>query len=180
MNVSDRITELLNHYNLKAGDFATSIDVTPATISNLRNGKTSLTSSIAQKIKNTYPELNFQWILLGEGNMFQSTENKMDKTGYSVTKPYSDELFPIESEEQGAIVESEPVKKVEVHEPQQQPVVNNTTKVNPMVKTIVQTVSPNVKTIEVPVPAKQRTIEKIIIYYNDKTFEEYDLTKCKI
>lgn len=171
MNISERIVAIINHYNLKAGDFAASINVAPATISNIKNGKTGITAQIAQKITNTYPELNFQWILLGEGSMFQSNDNQSSKATIWGAKPHSDELFPVDAEEEP---ENSNLTQENV---QPRPVVNNPINKEAIPKSTTEVIKE--KIVKEPA-ANYRSIEKIIIYYSDKTFEEYDMTKCKL
>lgn len=171
MNISERINTLLQFCNLKAGEFADSIDVAPATISNLKNGKTSLTASIAQKIVSAYPEVNFQWILLGEGPMLKDNENKIDSSNYPSNRPFSDELFPIESESKTEIIKSQPVQI-------EKKAIDLSAK--PVITTRVSEETSRENAAVISTSSAPRTIEKIIIYYNDKTFEEYDMTKCKL
>ncbi len=172
---SERILAILEYCNMKAGDFAETVGVAAATISNIKNGKSSFTAAIAQKIIASFPNFSFQWILLGEGNMLQNAENKSNNVVFPPSKRQTDELFPLDSDEEPENSNLAPITN-EVVAPVVSPASETTSKVigsgnrasSINSASLNKTVSPG------------RSIEKIIIYYSDKTFEEYDMTKCRL
>lgn len=184
MSNSERIIAILEYCNMKAGDFAETVGVAPATISNLKNEKTSFTAAIAKKINMSFPEISFQWILLGEGNMLQSTENKQINSSLSSFKRHTDELFPLDTDDGPEKTDAVALNNISsvshsskpetYSKPEVLPSIDKTTVASSVVNT--NAVKPN----NGASASQQRSIEKIIIYYSDKTFEEYDMTKCKL
>lgn len=174
---SERILAILEYCNMKAGDFAETVGVAPATISNIKNGKSSFTASIAQKIITSFPNFSFQWILLGEGNMLQGSDNNNVKSNFTPIKPQTDELFPIDSDDEQE-KSNLPTYSNDTVTPSQINVPVNRVETNSGIKATPQSAASSGKTT--PPSSQNRSIEKIIIYYSDKTFEEYDMTKCKL
>ena len=79
MNGSRVINTILEREGIKAGTFAKTIGVTPTQIYDLQKGKIqSVSSKIANKILNVYPNYMFSWLISGEGEMLKATEEKSD------------------------------------------------------------------------------------------------------
>lgn len=193
MEVSERIIKILNHLNKKAGDFALAIGVTPATVSNLRTGKTGISFQIAQKICSTYQDFSFDWVMYGKGEMLKSNYNQVNTLDIGQSNPYTGQLFTFDgvsaekNERKNGIddaIDGMPTASENGSDDQELDS-SPKTAVNTK-KTLVENLTSskdsldkNNKVIGESTVAN-RSIEKIIIYYSDKTFEEFDLTKCKL
>lgn len=69
MSVKERLTEFLKVKQISKSEFARRIGVSNAYITSMR---VSIQPEKAQRIALTFPELNMQWLLLGEGEMLNS------------------------------------------------------------------------------------------------------------
>jgi len=57
-------------------DFATQMSKGKSIISEMINGKRTISELFVQEIVNKYPQLNKEWLLFGEGSMLISSENQ--------------------------------------------------------------------------------------------------------
>lgn len=70
MGVDKRIKRLIDHFELNVSSFSKSIGLTGnVTIHKIVKGESSPSFATLSKIKETYPEVNIDWILSGEGDM---------------------------------------------------------------------------------------------------------------
>ena len=55
---------------LSQQDFATKLGISPASLSSIYNGRTNPTNNHVQAIHRSFPEIDINWLLFGEGEMF--------------------------------------------------------------------------------------------------------------
>ena len=72
--MKDRIKQLMDDQHLTQQSFAQLIGSTPATLSNIFNGKTNPSLSIVDGIHKSFPQVNVYWILYGTPPMYNSQE----------------------------------------------------------------------------------------------------------
>lgn len=72
-NMKDRIREVMTHLGLSQQDFAAKLQMAPASISSIFNGRTNPTINHVMAIHNAFPQISEKWLLFGEGEMFSST-----------------------------------------------------------------------------------------------------------
>lgn len=162
--MKDRLFTFIDYTTLNPTDFADKIGVSRASISSIKNERTQLTLSIIVKIKEIFPELNIDWLMFGKGIMINSVsannetaDLSLDFTNNNVTQNIDDlqnEYRQIDRE-QGILHGSEEIKidnmcakdkdRVEYNLPPK-----------------------NISNIIKP----KRTIDKIMIFYSDGTYEE--------
>jgi len=65
--MKDRIAHIMRAKNLKASDFATLLGIQPSGISHILSGRNQPSLEFVKKIKETFPEYNLDWIILGSG-----------------------------------------------------------------------------------------------------------------
>lgn len=76
--MKDRIKQLMDDQHLTQQSFAQLIGSTPATLSNIFNGKTNPSLSIVDGIHKSFPQVNVYWILYGTPPMYNSQEAQGD------------------------------------------------------------------------------------------------------
>lgn len=75
MHVGDRLQQFINYTKLSNRAFAKRVGFTNGVISQIVSGKTlSFGIDKVVSIFSTYPELNIEWLLTGEGSMFKNSE----------------------------------------------------------------------------------------------------------
>ncbi|AZI70742.1 XRE family transcriptional regulator [Cloacibacterium normanense] len=72
MNINDRFTKILEYSGFTASEFADEIDVQRSSISHIISGRNKPSLEFIVKIKNRFPEISWDWIILGQGAMLQN------------------------------------------------------------------------------------------------------------
>ena len=68
--MKDRILQIMRRENMTQQDFAKAIEVSPASLSNIFNGKTNPTNNHVSAIHRRFPDINVNWLMFGEGDMY--------------------------------------------------------------------------------------------------------------
>jgi transcriptional regulator with XRE-family HTH domain len=78
--MNDRIKLIIESRNLTASKFADEVGVQASSISHILSGRNKPSLEFIQKVLNTYPDINYEWLISGKGTMHkeisQSTELK--------------------------------------------------------------------------------------------------------
>ncbi|MCT4602064.1 MAG: helix-turn-helix domain-containing protein [Marinifilum sp.] len=143
--MKDRIVQLINNEGLSSSKFADTIGVQRSSISHILSGRNKPSLDFVQKIKYSFPHVNIDWIIFGEGEMYKTKEP---------AKLFDNEMIQFEKEEETPNTSSQPpkLKKESASKPINQP--ESFPEMNSFV------------------PGKQ--IEKVVVFYTDKTFREYN------
>ena len=72
MNIKGRFLEFISYKHLSKRKFQESIGVSNSYIQNISNG---IGAEVLQRIKASYPELNTDWLMTGEGDMLKPIQN---------------------------------------------------------------------------------------------------------
>ena len=156
----NRIFTFIESLQLTPTEFADTIGVSRASISSIKTGRTQPTLSLVEKIKQRFPEIDINWLILGEGDapIVNRSEQEIElftndevKTEIKITQTSSND--DTTANEYQAVYIAETPRKIE-EEPQ---LVNQETNV------LVQS------TIE-----RKRSVKKVILLYDDGSFEEFN------
>lgn len=71
--MKDRIKMIQNSTNLSQQDFAKMIGVAPGSLSSVYTGRTQPTSNYVQGIHKAFPNININWLMFAEGDMYVKT-----------------------------------------------------------------------------------------------------------
>jgi transcriptional regulator with XRE-family HTH domain len=155
----NRIFAFIESLQLTPTEFADKIGVSRASISSIKTGRTQPTLSLVEKIKQRFPEIDINWLILGEGDapIVNRGESEIElfsddevKTEIEVTQNSSNDDT---ANEYQAVYIAETPRKTE-EEPR---VINRETDV------LVQSTS------EI-----KRSVKKVILLYDDGSFEEFN------
>lgn len=80
-NFSNRLEQVIAHYDLNRGVFADKIGVPRSSISHILSGRNKPSLDFVMKTITTFPEVNLYWLLNGKGSFPQSSK----KSGSSPT-----------------------------------------------------------------------------------------------
>lgn len=67
--MKDRIAHIIRAKNLTAAEFAMRLGIQPSNVSHLLAGRNNPSLEFVRKLKETFPEYNLDWIVLGTGPM---------------------------------------------------------------------------------------------------------------
>lgn len=158
--MKDRIRLIMENEHLTPSEFADKLGVGRAVMSHILNGRNNPSLEVVSRILSTIKNINPEWLINNEGEMFKSVlgnntpstlfhENKSSKTG-------THDLFAQDS--------LNPTLGAKENEYRKENIVNEPSKI--------QESSEIQKVIYQKQP--ERKISKIIIYYNDNTFETFN------
>ena len=137
-------------------DFAQFIEMSPASLSSIFNGRTKPTLTIVEAIKKKIPDISVEWLLFGVGDMYvnrQATATSQE----SPTPTSSEPMLEFDFDDEAKHSRSEKNADQTVNS-------NNSVK-----RTRLENKENEVKSIDI---VKRRVIE-IRVYYDDYTFETF-------
>jgi transcriptional regulator with XRE-family HTH domain len=153
--MKDRIIKIIEDQKLTSAKFADEIGVQRSSISHLLSGRNNPSLEFVQKILNKYPEISTDWLLFGVG--------EMKKTSKTITSPLSkatpslfDAITRPDEQKQGTTAK-QPTFQPETTIKTQQPTSDQL----------------DFSPIPVSIKPDKKQIERIVVFYADKTFKEY-------
>lgn len=150
--MNDRLQQFLAAENITQADLAETIKVTPASVSHILNGRNKPGYDFIAGMLRHYPNLNIEWLISGKGKMYKTDRQQEPATaGHSLFDAVQEDV-PIRENDGAA--EKEPKIRADelsaLHEA--------------LVKaSAIQSAQE---------PPKQRKAVKIVIFYDDDTFQE--------
>jgi bacteriophage CI repressor len=172
MDLNSRVQKIINYSELSSSEFADEIGVQRSNISHVLSGRNKPSLDFLMKIKDRFPEIQWEWLIEGKGAMvFSENEAASTPSSYSLeeSKINDDEpiitgLFSIPSQEMDENTKQEEVKS-EISEPiQYNNIVENTPEI-----------SENENILETEAPSKKgNSIKKIVFFYENGKFEVFE------
>ena len=154
--MKERIRELMESLHKSQQDFAQFIEMSPASLSSIFNGRTKPTLTIVEAIKKKIPDISVEWLLFGVGDMYAN--HKATATSQeSPTPTTSEPMLEFDFDDEAKHSRSEKNADQTVNS-------NNSVK-----RTRLENKENEVKSIDI---VKRRVIE-IREYYDDYTFETF-------
>ena len=85
-NASERLTELLTYLKISANKLAIeSLNYKDnVKIYHIKNGRNNFSSEIAKDISTVFPEINYNWLLTGEGSMLSTSAKEPSESSESI------------------------------------------------------------------------------------------------
>ena len=176
MEINERITKVLEYSGFSASEFADEIDVQRSSISHIISGRNKPSLEFVTKIKNRFPELSWDWIILGTGEMKQTDspfpisekpeENSTPDLFTLIDEDYKNEVFVqenIQNETLRELNKSFPSPRKEIlSDSQQLDIQENISEVQSIVNETVTNKNAESK------------IKKIVFFYENGKFEAFE------
>lgn len=162
--MNSRLLQFLNAENITQAQFADSIGVARASISHIISGRNKPSYEFISAMMKQYPQLNPEWLILGKGRMYNDSSSRQSATVLTGTAD-TDLLFPSFPDEAPASDTPQPVPS----------------RMNTEQKEETARELPRENTSghgrQAPVPSRNaqisaRTVSKVIIFFDDGTFQE--------
>ena len=145
--MKDRIIELLKQENLSATKFADIIRVQRSSISHILSGRNKPSYDFIEKTLLNFPDINAEWLILGKGSIYkQQTE---------LNSNIADSKIEVNNDLFSKSLENKSNTSVDK---------NSGTSEN----TQINKENPQVTNVNLS------RVEKIVIFYDDKTYKAYD------
>lgn len=146
--------------------FANAIGTTPATLSGIFNDRTRPTINIIESIKKKFPDISLEWLMFGQGDMFQQSSTPQSDLSNGQEGPSS---TPQMATDQMLDFDQfpSPAPQSPTFKPQMVPpasAYNNSVR-----NTRQEIVREEVKIVDKPV----RHVTEIRVYYDDQTWESF-------
>ena len=171
MDLNSRVQKIINYSELSSSEFADEIGVQRSNISHVLSGRNKPSLDFLMKIKDRFPEIQWEWLIEGKGPMiFSENEAASTPSSYSLEEskindgePIITGLFSIPSQEMDENTKQEEVKS-EISEPIQYNIVENTPEISE---------NKNISEVEAP-NEKGNNIKKIVFFYENGKFEVFE------
>ena len=148
--MNTRLQQFLSAENISQAQFAETIGVARASISHILAGRNKPGFDFLESMIRHYPNLNFEWLLTGRGQMYNNMKTAPDAPAEPVSPlpgSHTDTLFP-ESEYRSENPAYTPLSRQNSY-------------------------TTNIDSIKQEVN-NQKTISKIIIFFSDGSFQEIE------
>jgi len=142
--MNDRILLILKYKNISAAKFADEIDVQRSSVSHILSERNKPSLEFIQKVLKIYPEISPEWLISGKGAMLKNPEL------------FSDNTLTQEIDNKSSEIKKDIVKEKIINSEK-----------NMIDKEPEANIIPEKK-------QKFKQIEKIIVFYTDKSFSEYN------
>lgn len=156
----DRLQKIMECEGLNAKQFSQEVGISAGTISNIMGGRNKPSLEVMQAIIRRFPQINCLWLVDGKGAMYVSTPDNAPRLP-----------FPDENGNNGNNDDS----VSNTAETQTRNAAKNVQPAGTSVGASPSTtaVATNPSQQQMPTPATPlRTVQKIVIFYSDGTFEE--------
>ena len=169
----ERINLILKSRNLNAAQFADEISVQRSSVSHILTGRNNASLDFLLKVLKRYPEIDTDWLLTGKGVMMRSAAtNNTSKNEIKTSEPRIAPIVSIPKESSGDLFKQsydfqEITKdRINIEDPISPEVITDP---YPQLEEKAQK-KPDVRDTKT---TSARLIEKIVIFYSDKSFGEY-------
>lgn len=174
MEINDRITKVLEYSGFTASEFADEIDVQRSSISHIVSGRNKPSLEFMMKVKSRFPELSWDWLILGKGDLKQvqptlptTTESAQEPDLFTlVDEDYKNEIFMQEdrqNENQRKLnISAKPSVQENISDSQRLGILEDVSEVQNIVNENVNTQSTSNK------------IKKIVFFYENGKFEAFE------
>lgn len=157
--MKDRIRQIMESRQMTQSEFAEYIELAPATLSSIFNGRTRPTLNVVEALKKKIPNINMEWLLFGIGGMYQSVFTPSEPT-----LPQENQDSDIRHQIQNPMLDFDAA-------PASTPQTATSPTYNPnsVRPTRLDSVREEIKNLDKP----QRRVLEIRVFYDDQTWETF-------
>jgi len=149
MEMKDRIRLLLDAEKINSAKFAEAIEVQRSAVSHILAGRNNPSFDIIQRIAQKFPKINLEWLITGKGSMYKiPVQRSIFDTDDSINQPGKTVPTPNLTESR---------------------TITNVTNRGEGGKIL----SGRYEGADSEDTSKELTVQKIVIFYSDRTFVEY-------
>lgn len=200
--MKDRIKKIQEYSGLSLGVFASRTGIKSASLSHILNGRNNPSLDVVMKIHETFPEISWEWMLYGTGSMLNggndnTIENRQVEPNFAASPAQTNRTIfdndPVKSDETDFEKNNEEDEIDYNIDTNVDDLKSTKTIEDPSSKTKETTVIPQKSETEIidsfinsesfknivdaHSKAKEKSVKKIIVLYDDDTFAEYSLNR---
>ena len=169
MSLNERITEIINYSELTSSEFADEIEVQRSNISHISSGRNKPSLDFLIKIKERFPEIQWDWLIYGTGEMTKSDAKEIVETKLKATS--LPDLFSLIDDQNFGITESEDqILKENISESN---ILNQSIPTEKISNS--QPLEQNIsEKIAQPSANQTNKVKRIVLFYEDGKFESFE------
>ncbi len=165
MDEKSKIEVLMREFNLNSAQFAEEVGIKNSTLSHILNDRNKPSLDVLKKILGRFQQINPEWLILDNGKMFRPILNSQEPTLFD-----SIDLNINKSDIYNDKFQENNDSIIQVKEIIQEKVVSTSDISNPKIENVEKII----EKVYIPqIEYKHKNISRIIIYYDDNTFEEF-------
>jgi len=159
MSEKERIEKVMQLEGMNSAVFASAINIQGSTLSHILNGRNNPSLAVLQSILNRFPNISPEWLIMGQGSIERTTKQSQMPS-----------LFPTEDENTNKSV-SYDSKSIEKNDS----VISGIQQKSATNYEIIEQANsePTASAILPPTGQISKAVRKIIVYYTDNTFQEF-------
>lgn len=169
MNLNARVSKIIEYSELSASEFADEIAVQRSNISHIASGRNKPSLDFLIKIKDRFPELQWDWLISGVGEMIKN-KNEVDIPEKAKTTSLPD-LFSLIDDQNFGITESEDT--ISVNNPPESKIseqsIENENRIDSQ-----RLVNPKNENETQPIENQENKIKRIVFFYENGKFESFE------
>ncbi|MCJ8154043.1 helix-turn-helix domain-containing protein [Chryseobacterium sp. SSA4.19] len=180
MDLNERIAKVIEYSRLTSSEFADEIDVQRSSISHITSGRNKPSLEFIIKIKSRFPEILWDWLVTGQGEMLKSELSEIVKPiNESVeileekTKPTSlPDLFTMINKDEDFSAEEDEIQpsKINLRESSVSDIIPTEEKI-----TDSQRLEENIdKKLIQSLGSQKGNVKRIVIFYDNGKFESFE------
>ncbi len=165
MDEKSKIEILMREFNLNSAQFAEEVGIKNSTLSHILNDRNKPSLDVLKKILGRFQQINPEWLILDNGKMFRPILNSQEPTLFD-----SIDLNINKSDIYNDKIQDNSESNKQVKEIIQDKVVSTSEISNQKIDNVEKII----EKVYIPqIEYKHKNISRIIIYYDDNTFEEF-------
>lgn len=177
MSLNERISKVIEYSKLSSSEFADEIDVQRSSISHITSGRNKPSLEFIIKIKSRFPEILWDWLVNGEGEMLKSelpeTENiKSEEDPEEKIKPTSlPDLFTMMNDDEDFGIEEEETEEISAV---RESVISQQSKAEEKISDSQRLEKSNEHIINQVIENQNHKIKRIVLFYENGKFESFE------
>lgn len=169
MNLNERISKIIEYSGFSPSEFADEIEVQRSNISHITSGRNKPSLDFIIKIQERFPELHWDWLIKGNGEMVKKTESEVI---VEKPKPASlPDLFSLIDDNNFGITESE--DRVSKDLPRELEI-SSPSPTNQKISDSQRLESDESKKVSQPIENQSSKIKRIVMFYENGKFESFE------
>lgn len=169
-DINQRISTVIEHFELSNSEFADEVEVQRSSISHIVSGRNKPSLDFLIKVKERFPELTWDWLIKGEGEMLAKTPEKEENTEEKPTSTLPD-LFSMIDDENFGITESEDRVLTEKPSESLLPTPSKEeSKISDSQRLEVKEIEKTIQNTD----NQQNKIKRIVLFYENGKFESFE------
>ncbi|WP_336688872.1 MULTISPECIES: helix-turn-helix transcriptional regulator [unclassified Chryseobacterium] len=180
MSLNERISKVIEYSNLSSSEFADEIEVQRSSISHITSGRNKPSLEFIIKIKSRFPEILWDWLITGEGEMLKSELPESDipeleEEIYEEEKPRTTslpDLFTMVNNDEDFGSEETEIEPSEMK--RQESLIPDQSKAHEKISDSQRLENNSDQIIAQAIENQQNKIKRIVIFYENGKFESFE------